>query len=410
MILKQKGSPKKLYFSRSKIQGTMPTFQGNTTSKLPEAPTSIFAVMSHLAQKEKAINLSQGYPDFPTSPELIELVSKAMREGFNQYAPMPGILPLREVIAEKIESLYGTAYHPESEITVTAGATQAIFTIITAMVQEGDEVIIFAPAYDCYEPSIRLNGGKAIEIELRPPSYGIPWDQLASAIGEKTRMIIINTPHNPTGTVLSRNEMIQLEKLVRDTDITILSDEVYEHIIFDGLEHQSVARFPGLAERSFLVASFGKTFHNTGWKMGYCAGPELLMKEFRNVHQFNVFSVNHPIQKALSGYMKNPENYLSLPDFFQEKRDKFLRAIQGSGFKFTPSKGTYFQLLNYEDISDEQDLELAKKWTRELKLASIPVSVFYNQKTDHKVLRFCFAKSEETLMRGAAILNEIESF
>jgi methionine aminotransferase len=387
----------------------MPTFQGNTTSKLPDAPTSIFAVMSHLAQKEKAINLSQGYPDFPTSPELIELVCKAMREGFNQYAPMPGIMSLREVISEKIASLYGTVYHPESEITVTAGATQAIYTIISAMVQKGDEVIIFAPAYDCYEPSIRLNGGKAIEIELRPPAYGMPWEQLTSAIGEKTRMIIINTPHNPTGTVLSQDDMMQLEKLVRDTDIVILSDEVYEHIVFDGIEHQSVARFPGLAERSFLVASFGKTFHNTGWKMGYCAGPELLMKEFRNVHQFNVFSVNHPVQRALSVYLKNAGNYLSLPDFFQEKRDKFLGAIQGSGFSFTPSKGTYFQLLNYENISDEHDVVLAKKWTRELKLASIPVSVFYHQKTDHKVLRFCFAKSEETLMRGAAILNKIKS-
>ena len=387
----------------------MPIFQGNTTSKLPDATTSIFTVMSHLAQKEKAINLSQGYPDFPTSPELIELVSEAMREGFNQYAPMPGIIPLREVISEKIESLYGTTYHPESEITVTAGATQAIYTIISAMVQHDDEVIIFAPAYDCYEPSIRLNGGKAIEIELRPPSYGIPWDQLDSAIGKKTKMIIINTPHNPTGTVLSRKDMMQLEKMVRNTDIVILSDEVYEHIVFDGLEHQSVARFPGLAERSFLVASFGKTFHNTGWKMGYCAGPELLMKEFRNVHQFNVFSVNHPIQRALSVYLKNARNYLSLPDFFQQKRDKFLEAIEGSGFSFTPSKGTYFQLLNYENISNEQDVELAKKWTRDLKLASIPVSVFYSQRTDHKVLRFCFAKSEETLMRGAAILNKIQS-
>ena len=386
----------------------MPSFQGNINSKLPDAPTSIFAVMSQLAQQEKAINLSQGYPDFPSSKELIELVSKAMREGFNQYAPMPGIMPLREVIAEKIESLYGTAYHPESEITVTAGATQAIYTIISAMVQKGDEVIIFAPAYDCYEPSIRLNGGKAIEIELCPPLYGIPWEQLASAIGEKTRMIIINTPHNPSGTVLSRKDMMQLEQLVRDTDIIILSDEVYEHIIFDGLEHQSVARFPGLAERSFLVASFGKTFHNTGWKMGYCAGPALLMREFRNVHQFNVFSVNHPIQRALSVYMENAGNYLSLPGFFQEKRDKFLSAIQGSGFSFIPSKGTYFQLLNYENVSDEQDVELAKKWTRELKLASIPVSVFYSRGTDHKVLRFCFAKSDETLMRGAAILNKIK--
>ena len=386
----------------------MPTFRSRVSSKLPDASTSIFAVMSKLAHEENALNLSQGYPDFPTSPKLIELVNKAMKEGFNQYAPMPGIYSLREVISDKIEALHGTSYDPETEITVTAGATQAIYTIITSLVKKDDEVIIFAPAYDCYDPTIRLNGGKTVELELKTPDFKVDWEEVKAAISEKTRMIIINTPHNPTGTVLSHQDMLMLQDLVKDTDIIILSDEVYEHLIYDGLEHQSIARFPVLAERSFLVASFGKTFHSTGWKMGYCAGPSALMKEFRKVHQFNVFSVNHPVQKALSVYLEDKENYISLPNFFQGKRDLFLNAIKDSKFSFKPSSGTYFQLLDFSGISKESDLDLAKKWTREQKLASIPVSPFYNKRTDHKVLRFCFAKSDETLLRGAAILNAIE--
>ncbi len=386
----------------------MPDFKFPVSSKLPDTTTSIFSVMSKLAHEEKAINLSQGYPDFPSSPELINMVSEAMKGGFNQYAPMPGIYSLREVISEKIASMYGTVYHPETEITVTAGATQAIYTIITALVQKEDEVIIFAPAYDCYAPSIKLNGGKTIEIELHSPEYRVDWNAVKESISDKTKMIIINTPHNPTGTVLSKDDMNSLEALVKNTNIVILSDEVYEHLIYDGLEHQSIARFPGLAERSFLVASFGKTFHNTGWKMGYCAGPSALMVEFRKVHQYNVFSVNHPIQKALSVYLKNKENYLILPEFFQKKRDLFLNAIKDSKFSFTPSSGTYFQLLNYADISVERDVDLAKKWTRELKLASIPISVFYEELIDHKALRFCFAKSDDTLLKGAEILNRIE--
>ena len=385
----------------------MPDFHSNISSKLPDATTSIFAVMSKLAHDESAINLSQGYPDFPSSPRLIELVHKAMQEGFNQYAPMPGILSLREVLSEKISALYGTLYHPESEITVTAGATQAIYTIITALVQPGDEVIIFAPAYDCYDPTVLMNGGKTVEIALKGPDFKVDWKLVKASLTEKTKMIIINTPHNPTGTILNRDDMMQLEALVKNTGIIILSDEVYEHIVFDEEEHQSIARFPGLAERSFLVASFGKTFHNTGWKMGYCAGPAALMAEFRKVHQFNVFSVNHPIQKALAVYLKSPEHYLSLPQFFQRKRDLFLEAIKDSKFSFKPSKGTYFQLLGYEQITKEQDTELAKRWTRERKIASIPVSVFYKQHLDHKVLRFCFAKSDETLLKGAEILNKI---
>jgi methionine aminotransferase len=385
----------------------MPTFLSNISSKLPHATTSIFAVMSKLAHEEQAINLSQGYPDFPSSPQLIELVSKAMRGGFNQYAPMPGIFTLREVISDKIASLYGAQYNPETEITITAGATQAIYTIITAMVQPGDEVVLFAPAYDCYDPSIRINGGKTVEIELKAPDFKIDWQLVKASLTERTKMIIINTPHNPTGTVMSKDDMKQLEDLVKNTDIVILSDEVYEHIVFDGEAHQSVARFPGLAERSFLVASFGKTFHNTGWKMGYCTGPAALMAEFRKVHQYNVFSVNHPIQRALATYMKSPENYLSLSEFFQQKRDLFLSAIEGSKFSFKPSKGTYFQLLEYKAISNDSDIELAKRWTKEKKIASIPISVFYKQRVDNKLLRFCFAKSDETIKKGAEILNKI---
>jgi len=386
----------------------MPTFRSPVSSKLPNTSTSIFAVMSKLSSEENAINLAQGYPDFPTSPKLIELVNKAMKEGFNQYAPMPGIYSLREAISDKIETLYGMSYDPETEITVTAGATQAIYTIITSLVQKDDEVIIFAPAYDCYDPTIRLNGGKTVELELKAPDFKVDWEEVKAVISEKTSMIIINTPHNPTGSVLSQQDMLTLQELVKDTKIMILSDEVYEHLIYDGLEHQSIARFPELAERSFLVASFGKTFHSTGWKMGYCAGPSALMKEFRKVHQFNVFSVNHPVQKALAAYLEDKEHYVSLPKFFQAKRDLFLDAIKDSRFSFTPSAGTYFQLLDFSGISKESDLELAKKWTRERKLASIPVSAFYNKRTDHKVLRFCFAKSDETLLKGARILNAIE--
>ncbi len=385
----------------------MPNFKQAVISKLPNATTSIFSVMSKLAFEQNAINLSQGYPDFPSSPELINLVTNAMKKGYNQYAPMPGIMQLREVISEKIAKLYGTTYDPDTEITITAGATQAIYTIISALVQKDDEVIIFAPAYDCYDPTIRLNGGKTVEIELRFPEFKVDWHKVKNAVSERTKMIIINTPHNPTGTVLQKEDMIALKSIVKNTGIVILSDEVYEHIIFDGEKHQSVALFPGLAERSFIVASFGKTFHNTGWKMGYCTGPKELMAEFRKTHQFNVFSVNHPIQRALAEYVKTPENYLSLSVFYQKKRDYFLNAIKDSKFNFTPSTGTYFQLLGYENISDEKDTEIAIRLTKELKVASIPVSVFYNNRIDNKVLRFCFAKSEETIKRGADILNQI---
>jgi methionine aminotransferase len=334
-------------------------------------------------------------------------VNQAMKKGYNQYAPMPGIFSLREVISSKILELYGKEYDPDSEITVTAGATQAIFTIITAFVHQDDEVIIFAPAYDSYDPTIRLNGGKTVEIPLKKPDFKIDWKKVKSSVTDKTRMIIINSPHNPTGTVLDHVDMLELQQIVEDTNIIVLSDEVYEHLIYDGRQHQSIARFPGIASRGFLVASFGKTFHNTGWKVGYCAGPRFLMDEFRKVHQFNVFSVNHPVQRALAIYLKEKENYLSLPIFFQRKRDLFLNAIKDSKFTFKPSEGTYFQLLDYSKISAEGDMVLAKKWTKKEKVASIPVSVFYKDRTDHKVLRFCFAKSDETLLRGAEILNRL---
>ncbi len=385
----------------------MPSFQPELYSKLPDAGTSIFAVMSKLAFENQAINLSQGYPDFPTSSELIELVHSEMKAGHNQYAPMPGVYSLREAIAEKIERLYGASYHPEAEITVTAGATQAIFTAITATVRRGDEVIIFAPAYDSYAPSIKANEGIPIEIELDPPAYRVDWNKVKQAITPKTRMILVNSPHNPTGSVLSREDMIQLERLVKGSSILVLSDEVYEHMVYDGEIHNSVARFPGLAERSFVVASFGKTFHNTGWKMGYCAGPKELMQEFRKIHQFNVFSVNHPIQRALAAFLKNPGNYEYLPGFFESKRNVFLDAIGDSRFTVIPSRGTYFQLLGYRAISEEGDMDLARRLTVDHKVASIPVSAFYENRTDHKVLRFCFAKSEETLLRGAEILNKL---
>lgn len=378
-------------------------------SKLPNVSTSIFAIMSSLSNEQNAINLSQGFPNFPISAELINLVSKAMKDGYNQYSPMSGIIELRETIAEKVSNLYGVNYNPETEITITAGATEAIYGIISAFIAKDDEVIIFTPAYDCYDPTIRFNGGKTIEIELKAPYFKVNWPKVKASISDRTKMIIINTPHNPTGTVLSEGDMQSLEDLVKDTNIIILSDEVYEHIIFDGIKHQSVSRFKGLAERSFTVASFGKTFHSTGWKLGYCIAPKELMAEFRKIHQFIVFSANHPIQRALATYMRNSENYMELPDFYQKKRDFFLNAIRGTKFTSIPSKGTYFQLLGYESISKENDFDFAVRLTKEKKIASIPISVFYKNKTDNNLLRFCFAKDEDTLYKAAEILNQIGS-
>lgn len=379
----------------------------NINSKLPEVSTTIFTVMSQLAHKHEALNLSQGFPNFEASPKLIDLVTQAMQNGYNQYAPMPGLLSLREVITEKTNSLYGSNYHPETDITITSGATQAIFTIISAFIHPGDEVIIFKPAYDSYEPSIKLFGGTIVPIQLTAPNFSVDWQEVASKITSKTKMVIINTPHNPSGSVLSKEDMLQLEKLIRNTDIILLSDEVYEHIIFDDQTHQSAALFPGLAERAFITASFGKTFHTTGWKMGYCLAPKELMTEFRKVHQFNVFSSSHPMQYALAKYLKVPEHYLSLPDFYQQKRDFFLSMITDSRFKFIPASGTYFQVLDYSAITDESDIAFAERLTKEYKIASIPVSVFNLNQKDDNVLRFCFAKTEETLKRAAEILCKI---
>jgi len=383
---------------------THPAIQIN--SKIPEIQTNIFSIMSQLATRHNALNLSQGFPDFPSDPVLSDLVSEAMANGHNQYAPMPGLIDLREVISEKIETLHRHSYHPETEITVTAGASQAIFTIISAFISKGDEVIVLKPAYDCYEPTIELQGGIPVLIQLQS-NFTVNWKEVASKITSKTKMMIINTPHNPSGTILSKKDMQTLEKLLKGTDILLLSDEVYEHIIFDKQQHQSASRFPGLAERTFVCASFGKTFHNTGWKTGYCAAPSYLMNEFRKIHQFNVFCIDHPKQHAFATYLKNPEHYTSLGAFYQEKRDYFLKLIKNSRFTYTPSKGTYFQLLNYADITDEPDTGFASRLTREKRIASIPISVFNINDEDNKVLRFCFAKTNETLEQAAEILCEI---
>jgi len=373
-------------------------------SKLPTIKTNIFTVMSKLAAECNAINLSQGFPNFNTSKELVQLANMAMINGHNQYAPMPGIFSLRKAISQKMESLYNISFNPENEITITAGATQAIFTAIAASIHKGDEVIIFKPAYDCYEPTVELFGGKSIPIQLDPSTFKIDWQKVKGSINDKTKMIIINSPHNPSGRILSKDDMIQLEILLKGTKILLLSDEVYEHIIFDGEKHQTAALFPALVERAFIIFSFGKTFHNTGWKLGYCIAPAELTKEFRNVHQFNVFSVNHPTQVALTAYIKTSKNYLELPSFYQAKRDLFLSLIKDSRFEFSPSTGTYFQLLNYKKITDEYDCDFAIRLTKEKKIASIPVSVFNNNNFDGKDLRFCFAKTDDTLKEAAEIL------
>ena len=375
------------------------------TSKLPNIGTTIFTVMSRLAAEHNAINLSQGFPDFDCTPELKALFCKYINAGFNQYPPMAGVIHLREAIAEKMQSLYGATYDPEHEITVTPGATYGIFTCVTAFVGPGDEVILFEPAYDSYAPAVEVNGGTPIYVQLRYPDYSIDWEAVRNAITPRTRMIILNTPNNPTASVFSAEDLHMLEGLLRDSDILVASDEVYEHLVFDGHQHQSVARYPGLAERSFVVNSFGKTYAVTGWKMGYVLAPKNLMVEFRKVHQFNAFVSNSPVQYAFADYMKNKDAYLSLAAFYQRKRDFFLEGLKGSRFKPLPSRGTFFQNLAYDAVSDERDTDLALRLIKEKGIASIPVSVFYRQPPAHKVLRFCFAKSEETLARGAEILS-----
>ena len=379
----------------------------NFTSKLPDVGTTIFTEMSALAHKYKALNLSQGFPNYPSDPLLSELVQQAMNNGFNQYAPMAGSLDLRVAITTKYQLLYQSSYHPDTEITITAGATQAIYTIISAFIRPNDEVLIFKPAYDCYQPAIEVNGGVAIPIQLSAPNYTIDWSETKSKLSSKTKMIIINTPHNPSGTIWSKTDLLELQSLTQNTNIIVLSDEVYEHIVFDGQTHQSVCLFPDLKSRSFITASFGKTFHNTGWKIGYCCAPKTLMDEFRKVHQFNVFSVHHPSQKGIADYMTDSSTYSHLSAFFQQKRDLFLSLIANSRFKFTASKGTYFQVLDFSEITDESDVEFAKRLTKENGIAAIPLSVFNENEQDDGVLRFCFAKTDETLIKAGEILNSI---
>ncbi len=379
----------------------------NIVSRLPEVGTSIFTVMSRMALEQGAINLSQGFPDFPVSQELIELIYKNMKAGHNQYAPMPGTPALKKSISEVVAKSFNRPTDPENEIVITAGATESIYSTIAALVNAGDEVILFDPAYDSYDPSVRLNGGKPVHIKLTPPHFSIDWQEVRSKITPRTKMIIINTPHNPTGSVMSEDDLKSLEKLALEFGLIVLSDEVYERIIFDQKAHQSVLKFPALSSQSVAVFSFGKTFHATGWKVGYTVAPEYLTREIRKAHQFVTFSVNTPIQLALAEYLTNPDNYLHLGTFYQKKRDFFLNQIKGSSFQPIPSYGSYFQLLSYEAVSDLKEMEMAEWMTKEKKLAPIPVSAFYHDQADHKLLRFCFAKGEETLEKAGAILRKL---
>jgi methionine aminotransferase len=376
-------------------------------SKLPGVATTIFTVMSKLATEHNAINLSQGFPDFDCDPELINYVSEAMKSGYNQYAPMAGTTELRDVIADKNHSLYGVTYDPETEITVTSGGTQAIFTALAATINAGDEVIIFEPAYDCYSPTVRLLGGLVKPFELSAPDYEIDWDMVKKLFSVNTKMIILNSPQNPTGKTLKENDIQQLIKLTRNTDILILSDEVYEHIIYDGESHLSVSRYPELKERSFIIASFGKLLHATGWKLGYCMAPEYLMKEFRKVHQFNVFSVNTPMQIGIAKYLAEPSRYTGLNQFFQQKRDVFRKLLSETKFKLLSCNGSYFQCVTYSEIGNLSDKDMAMRLVKDYGVASIPVSAFYNRNTDHHVLRFCFAKKQETLEKAVERLIKL---
>ena len=382
-----------------KSQNLKPLFP--IQSRLPDVGTTIFTVMSQMAQRYGALNLSQGFPDFSAPQKLFDLVTKHMQAGHNQYAPMTGAPALREAIAEKVSSLYGQHYDVDAEITVTAGATQAIFTAIAAMIHPGDEVIVFEPVYDSYVPAIQLQGGVAIHAQLAFPDYRPDWVAVKKLVTSKTRMIIINTPHNPSGTVWEAADMRALEQIVCDTKIVIVADEVYEHMVFDGRRHESVTLYPQLAERAFVISSFGKTYHVTGWKIAYCLAPRELMAEFRKSHQFIVFTINHPMQLALAEFMQDTQWYADLIGFYEAKRDFFREQLAGSRFKLLACAGTYFQSVDYSGITDEADTEFAERLTREVGVASIPLSAFYREREDNRVLRFCFAKNEDTLMRAA---------
>ena len=366
-------------------------------SKLPNVGTTIFTVMSSLAAQHNAINLGQGFPDYPMSEELTELVNKAMKDGFNQYTHMNGYPPLREAIAEKVEYLYQNKINPETQITVTPGGTYALYTALTTILQPSDEVIVFEPAYDSYIPAIEVNGAKAITIELQFPGYSINWDEVKNRVSEKTRAIMINSPHNPTGSVLSEADIEQLRAITEDTNILIISDEVYEHLIFDGKQHHSILKYPDLLQRSFVCFSFGKVYHCTGWKLGYCIAAEYLMKEFRKIHQFNCFTCDTPKQVALSQFLQKRENYTELGSFLQKKKDYFQNLMQQTRLKALPTFGSYFQVYSYESISNESEKDFAIRLTQEQGVATIPVSAFYSSEKNNQVLRFCFAKKESTL-------------
>ncbi|WP_128547375.1 methionine aminotransferase [Larkinella soli] len=376
-------------------------------SKLPAVGTTIFTVMSRLAAEHDAINLSQGFPGFDCSPRLQEQVVKYLRGGYNQYAPMPGVPALREVLGRKTADLYGVAYDPDTGITITSGATEALFAAITAVVRPGDEVILFEPAYDSYAPAVELNGGVPVYVTLTPPEYAVDWAQVAGRITDKTRLMVVNTPHNPTGRVWTQDDLDRLAALVRDRDIMLVADEVYEHITFDGRPHISLMTHPTLRERTFVCGSFGKTFHITGWKVGYCLAPPELTVEFRKVHQFLTFSTITPVQHALADYLREPEHYLSLPAFYERKRNLFLESIGASRFRFAPTQGTFFQNVSYADITDGSDYELAIRLTKEIGVASIPVSVFYHGQNDYRILRFCFAKDDDILKRAGERLSKL---
>jgi methionine aminotransferase len=376
-------------------------------SKLPATGTTIFTVMSALANEYGAVNLGQGFPDYPVDTGLIDMVTAAMRAGHNQYPPMAGVMSLREGIAAKVERLYGRAYDPEHEVTVTSGATQAIYTSIEALAHPGDEVIVFEPAYDSYIPAVRLAGATPVTVPLSYPDYRIDWPLLRQAVTPRTRLILVNTPNNPGTSVLSPGDLENFAALTRNTDILMVGDEVYEHMVFDGLRHESLARNDELAARSVVIGSFGKTFHATGWKVGYTLAPRDITAEIRRVHQFTVFTVNSAVQHGLAEFLRDPSHYEGLTDFFRPKRTFLLDALSHTPLKLLPSQGSYFQLAEYGHLSDEPDTEFAKRLVREIGVATIPLSVFYEDKTDRRVIRFCFAKREETLAKGAERLLEL---
>ncbi len=376
-------------------------------TKLPSVGTTIFTVMSALATEHKAINLGQGFPDFGCDPKLVQAVADAMSAGHNQYPPMQGVAPLREAVSAKIEALYGRRYDPAGEVTITAGATQAILTAVLAVVRPGDEVIVLEPCYDSYVPNIELAGGVVVPVPLTPRTFRPDFDRIAAAITPRTRALVINSPHNPSGTVWSRQDMLRLQELLAPTDILLISDEVYEHMVFDGQPHESAARYPGLAARAFIVSSFGKTYHVTGWKVAYVAAPPALTAEFRKVHQFNVFTVNTPVQHGLAAYMADPKPYLELPAFYQRKRDLFRQGLAGSRLKLLPSEGTYFQCVDISDVSDLPESEFCQWLTREIGVAAIPLSAFYGNGFDQRVVRFCFAKKDETLQTALERLAKL---